>query len=617
MPITVTVLDTAGIQPYIFGSNVLRENIGGSELVHRATRLWAFEALSDVLEANGLRDQHNINLEAARQDRVERMYTDAFQVDGSDRIGAEVLYAGGGNTVILFQAFDPLELAQAFVYRLSLRLLTDAPGLNLYAAHKPYQWENTKAGESLPEIVTETIKELGRGKGRDPGSLPALGWPVTAACTSTGLPANGRHPDKNGKTGSASRANRQVAAKWKAARADETQPRDNATTRLRSLFDDVGRSKEFDWADEFDELADLPERDDSYIAVVHADGNGMGRRIKQLTDDWATRPKEPRGYIDKMRALSSSVQATAQMALKNTFTALLKHLTDYSSVGPTQHPTKRTYKSANGQRVPDKVQKLFPVRPVVFGGDDVTLVCAGPWGLAIAQRYLWELEQLSLTEDPADKPYACAGVAIVKTHYPFSQAYELSEALTKGAKKRADCLAKKKASALDWHLTTTGLHGDLGYIRRREYVVGHGQLTMRPLMLYAKGSLTHDDKREEWQTWRNWTNLTGLLDVFGEDGNWREQHNKTMRLREALRRETAAVAEFMIIFEEDETDILRRAQFEATTTLKNGWLRDDDKCLDPAKDQELQKSIGPRCVYFDAIEIADHCFELPNEKEGA
>jgi hypothetical protein len=85
MPITVTVLDTAGIQPYIFGSNVLRENIGGSELVHRATRLWAFQELLAELKVNGVGDQHNISLGDAETDRVQAMYTDAFQADGTDK----------------------------------------------------------------------------------------------------------------------------------------------------------------------------------------------------------------------------------------------------------------------------------------------------------------------------------------------------------------------------------------------------------------------------------------------------------------------------------------------------------------------------------------------------
>lgn len=88
MAITVTVLDTGGIQPFIFGSNVLRENIGASELVHRATRLWAFEVLADLEK-----DRHNIDVAAAKEDRIRDMYTGQFVADGSEQAGAEVLYA--------------------------------------------------------------------------------------------------------------------------------------------------------------------------------------------------------------------------------------------------------------------------------------------------------------------------------------------------------------------------------------------------------------------------------------------------------------------------------------------------------------------------------------------
>lgn len=67
----------------------------------------------------------------------------------------------------------------------------------------------------------------------------------------------------------------------------------------------------------------------------------------------------------------------------------------------------------------------------------MTLVCAGPWGLAVAQRYLAELERGEKLPGDADDddntPYACAGVAIVKTHYPFSQAYGLSRAVDQGS----------------------------------------------------------------------------------------------------------------------------------------------------------------------------------------
>jgi hypothetical protein len=42
---TLTILDTTGIQNYIFGSNRLKENVGASEMVKRATEDWVYEAL--------------------------------------------------------------------------------------------------------------------------------------------------------------------------------------------------------------------------------------------------------------------------------------------------------------------------------------------------------------------------------------------------------------------------------------------------------------------------------------------------------------------------------------------------------------------------------------------
>ena len=568
MPITVTVLDTGGIQPFIFSSNVLRENIGASELVHRATRLWAFEELA-ALEPN-----HNIDVAAAEEDRVRAMYTGKFAVDGSAAIGVEVLYAGGGNTVALFQGKNHPERAKAFVYRLSRRILRDAPGLNLFAAHHPYTWESD---ETLPAVVDEAIKELGKLKGRDPGSLPALGFPVTADCTSTGLPANDRHPDTKGKTGSAARANRQVALKWETV--------DLANDRLRGMFPWIEKAL-FEWTDNFDDLADLPRRDDNYVAVVHANGNGMGRRIKALTDQWKQpeNAANPRGYIETMRELSIRVQETAVNALKATMMALTGHLVRDDWQDPVQHARK------NGK-------DYFPVRPLVFGGDDVTLVCAGPWGLAIARRYLAELKHQTLTAGEEDPPYACAGVAIVKTHYPFSQAYDLSEKLLKGAKTRVRALVgqDKQASALDWHFTTTGLAAELREIRKREYATSTGPLTMRPLMLDTDRS------------WRSWDNLVLLMEQFDD---WHGQRNKLFRLREALRGGPAAVAEFWTIYGDPDLR-LPVIDLDPRFSLDHGWAMPE-----PGHAEAQSRPVQPRCVYFDPIEIADQFFVLtPGEGE--
>ena len=57
---TVTMIDTAGIQNYIFGSNNLQHNVGASWLVHCATNNWVFEELVELgktnVDVNGLVD---------------------------------------------------------------------------------------------------------------------------------------------------------------------------------------------------------------------------------------------------------------------------------------------------------------------------------------------------------------------------------------------------------------------------------------------------------------------------------------------------------------------------------------------------------------------------------
>jgi len=93
---TVTVLDTTGIQPYIFGSNRLRENIGASYLVSQATDNWAREAL------NKLKTDIKQEVYAFNPDDPEQHQPDAKPRIEDDGLAAELIYAGGGNTVLLF-----------------------------------------------------------------------------------------------------------------------------------------------------------------------------------------------------------------------------------------------------------------------------------------------------------------------------------------------------------------------------------------------------------------------------------------------------------------------------------------------------------------------------------
>jgi len=80
---TVTVIDTTGKQNYIFNSNRLRENIGASFLLSQATKDWIKETLKQEL-----------NLPMGRQEEA---------IEDS-KFNAEIIYANGGNALIIFKS---------------------------------------------------------------------------------------------------------------------------------------------------------------------------------------------------------------------------------------------------------------------------------------------------------------------------------------------------------------------------------------------------------------------------------------------------------------------------------------------------------------------------------
>jgi hypothetical protein len=134
--------------------------------------------------------------------------------------------------------------------------------------------------------------------------------------------------------------------------------------------------------------------------------------------------------------------------------------------------------------------------------------------------------------------HACAGIAICKLHYPFARAYLLADSLCGNAKKyvKRDWKEGREgyASALDWHIAQSGIFGEIGEIREREYEVADGSLSMRPLLLHQHPG--------EWRTWPHYQRvLTKFLD---ERGDWFGRYNKIIQLREALRQGPAAVAAY-------------------------------------------------------------------------
>ena len=142
----LSVIDTLSVQNYIFGTNRLREQIGASYLVKQITEQWSKEAIQQY--------------------------------------GAERIMTGGGNTLY---ASDSLDTARAVLTTLSKRIIEEAPGVEIAAAHLEYKDSDAIGGEA--GVYNRLFQKLAQQKQHRIPIFPTQSYGVTLECRSSGAPA--------------------------------------------------------------------------------------------------------------------------------------------------------------------------------------------------------------------------------------------------------------------------------------------------------------------------------------------------------------------------------------------------------------------------------------------
>ena len=160
----------------------------------------------------------------------------------------------------------------------------------------------------------------------------------------------------------------------------------------------------------------------NWIAIVHADGNGFGKIFQKVGHD-----------KEKLSVFSKRVDELTQNAARMAF-ADIKGAIDEELNTP---------------------QCFIPIRPVVLNGDDLTVIIRGDLALPYANAFLKNFEKV--TADELQSEFgggltACAGVAFIKSSYPFYYGYALAEDLCARAKNKAKKLNEDLApSCLMFH----------------------------------------------------------------------------------------------------------------------------------------------------------------------
>jgi hypothetical protein len=168
------------------------------------------------------------------------------------------------------------------------------------------------------------------------------------------------------------------------------------------------------------EGGNFPHLDNGHqeLVMLHADGNGLGAVLQALGKHCRDRPQD---YVEAYGAFSRAVS----------------HATRTAAVAATQ-----VVLLAAAQRDADR---RVPARPLILGGDDLTIVLRPDVALPFTQAYLLAFE--ACTEAALDGPRkrypflpkkltAAAGLAMVHASHPFDRALELAEALCTHTKQR-------------------------------------------------------------------------------------------------------------------------------------------------------------------------------------
>lgn len=457
-----------------------------------------------------------------------------------------LVYSGGGHTVLQFSDQDT---AVRFARTVSAAAMRQYDGMELFIKQIPY------AGEKLP---SENLKAL----------TEAL---------------------------EAKKALRKSSFRQMSFGVERLDPADYTALQVKDK--DIRRPAEHlpppeGW--QFPNLFSVLAGEDPFIAVVHVDGNAMGKRVQKLYErsggaDWETCRRS-------LQRFSSGIQADFERAFQKTVETLLREWPELK---------KQAFQKAVEalDREEPELKKLeLPIRPVILAGDDVCFVTAGSLGLECARVFLEELTKMKNQEDGL--PYAaCAGVALVHQKYPFHQAYDLAEELCSSAKRfGAELDEEGRVCAMDWHIEFGQIKGTLAQSRVDYETEDGNRLELRPVVVAAP-----QDVPLEKIGVRTYDFFRGMCRAMqGEYG--KTARSKIKDLRTAFKQ---GVVESRFFLREKEISDLLYHVFLAKYPTEQARMEQYRKMLEEkgAIHKEPFEEIGGvrRCLFFDSIELIDHC----------
>ena len=443
---TLVMLQTNSNQPFIFSSPRLREQIGASFEITLLSR-WVKEEAEKLLKQKPL--------------------PTSFWVSDSS-----------GKVIVRFTDDEgaPKNLAKQLIREVTLRALTDAPGLDVTGVFIEAT-SNTVDADDLQELDRVFLEY---SLNRRPAAARFPQFPFLERGSESALPASASlgtlefsqeslqayNFDESSPLSLPSRVKRAFASTSRKQQVDDVKERlakQGKELKQEPQLDPTKLAAAFQDGEEFENAKNML----SSVGVVHIDGNGVGAIMRDLglahskaqktgvcvsADEVHTDPD------DALQAFIMEVNRRLDNVVKDAIALSWYYVQELT---------------------PDTV---VPIVPVLVGGDDVTVYTDGRYAIPFAEAYIRHYEKLTRDDSllsvlaiiaggkKTDAPKrdcfkiedyiiqepgpltASAGVAIVGRNFPFHIAYDLAEELVSRGKKLGKKPGTVPCSTINFHV---------------------------------------------------------------------------------------------------------------------------------------------------------------------
>ena len=324
---------------------------------------------------------------------VEQICTSAFEEFEVKDKGESIVRAAGNIKYV----YESLEDCKKAFRNFPKKIMLMAPGITVSQAVASYD-DDSKFGEAIDKV--EQLLKTQRNKAQKSVMTGLIG---IKRANNTGLPAT--QINKNGEFLDDSTIQKEFYNELKVV----------------GLCEQSFNISHLDHSKVAYNISDITGKND-WIAIIHADGNGLGKVVQK---------------VGRNKEIFCMFSQKLDEATKN-----------------AAHTAYDKLKSSK------KIEEggIIPIRPVVLSGDDMTVIIRGDLAIEYAGAFIdaFEIETNRLlagilTENRVfadNKNYlsACAGIAFIKSSYPFYYGYQLAEELCGQAKKDTKTIAKERGS---------------------------------------------------------------------------------------------------------------------------------------------------------------------------